>query len=231
MMGPLLSGYRSTHPKLKTKNSMKKQQTEIVLVRHGQTDANVALRIQGHKDTPLNATGLTQADKVGDALAQASEIRGFDGVYCSDLTRTRQTLAPFISQMGLPVSYISKLRERDFGWFEDKTYDEVAQTHPDRAKRFGSRDPEYDLHGGESLIAFFERVVAVMTDIAARHPGEHILAVTHGGVLDCVQRWARALPMDAERDFEIPNTSVNRILVNSDQCEIRTWANTDHLLR
>lgn len=133
---------------------MKQNQTDIVLVRHGQTDANVALRIQGQKDTPLNANGQAQAEQVGDALMQLAKSRGFDGVYCSDLTRTRETLDPFIAQIGLPVSYLSKLRERDFGWFEDQTFEEVAQAHPDRAERFGRRDPEYDCHGGESLNVF-----------------------------------------------------------------------------
>lgn len=208
---------------------MKPAQTEIVLVRHGQTDANVAMRIQGQKDTPLNAVGLDQAEKVGDALVQVAQSRRFDGVYCSDLTRTRQTLAPFISQNGLPVSYIKQLRERDFGWFENQTYDEVAQSHPERAELFGRRDPEYDLHGGESLQTFLNRVVAVMTDIAARHPNQHILAVTHGGVLDCVQRWARDLALHTERDFEIPNTSVNKIVVTADQCQIASWADITHL--
>jgi len=208
---------------------MKPDQTELVLVRHGQTDANVALRIQGHNDTPLNPVGLDQAEKVGDALVKIAQARKFDGVYCSDLTRTRQTLDPFNSQTGLPVSYIKQLRERDFGWFEDQTHDEVAQSHPDRAEKFRQREPEYDCHGGESLVVFQQRVVAVMTDIAARHPNQHILVVTHGGVLDCVQRWARDLALDMMRDFEIPNTSVNRVIVSGGQCQIESWADIAHL--
>jgi len=208
---------------------MKVDQTELVLVRHGQTDANVAMRIQGHKDTPLNTVGLDQADRVGDALAQIAQARHFNGVYCSDLTRTRQTLDPFIAQNGLPVSYIKQLRERDFGWFEDQTYDQVAQSHPERAEKFGQREPEYDCHGGESLVVFQQRVVAVMTDIAARHPNQHVLVVTHGGVLDCVQRWARDLALHTARDFEIPNTSVNRVIVSDGQCQIESWADIAHL--
>jgi probable phosphoglycerate mutase len=208
---------------------MKPEQTDIVLVRHGQTDANVALRIQGQKDTPLNSVGLNQAERVGDALVEIAEGRAFNGVYCSDLTRTRETLAPFISQNGLPVSYIKQLRERDFGWFEDRTYDEVAQSHPERAEKFGRREPDYDLEGGESLVMFQQRVVAVMSDIAARHPNQHVLVVTHGGVLDCVQRWARDMALHIHRDFEIPNTSVNRVVVSERQCEIKSWADITHL--
>lgn len=78
-------------------------------------------------------------------------------------------------------------------------------------------------------MCFQQRIVSVMTDIAARHPAKHVLVVTHGGVLDCVQRWARGLALDTARDFDIPNASINQVAVIDGQCDISNWAETEHL--
>ena len=198
----------------------------ITLVRHGETAFNKERRVQGSMDTPLADSGLAQAQSLVDALQPMQ----FDGMYCSDMTRTRQTVAPYAQTAEQSVNYLESLRERRFGWFEGRTLDEAGQSHPDRLARLERRDPSYDLHGGESLINFYQRSVGALSEIARRHrPGQHLLVVTHGGVLDCVQRWARGLALNARRDFEILNTSINSVAVTGDQCEIRSWAQVGHL--
>ncbi|MGB7306357.1 MAG: histidine phosphatase family protein [Burkholderiaceae bacterium] len=199
----------------------------ITLVRHGQTEFNAQQRVQGSLDTVLAENGLQQAEQ----LAQALREQQFDGLYCSDLTRTRQTIAPYARLAGNQTVYFRPdLRERRFGWFEGKTLEEVRKTHPDRAERLLSRDPSYDVHGGESLISFYQRAVGALRSISQNHQaGEHLLVVTHGGVLDCVQRWARGLALDTRRDFEILNTSLNRISIQGEHCRIDAWAQIGHL--
>ena len=198
----------------------------ITLVRHGETAFNKERRVQGSMDTPLADSGLAQAQRLVGALQPLQ----FDGVYCSDLTRTRQTLAPYAQVTDRHVNYLESLRERRFGWFEGRTLDEACNSHPERLARLEARDPSYDLHGGESLVNFYQRSVGALREIARRHrPGQHLLVVTHGGVLDCVQRWARDLALNARRDFEILNTSINCVAVAGDECEIKTWAQVSHL--
>ena len=63
--------------------------TELILIRHGETDWNRELRFQGHVDVPLNATGLEQARHVAQRLL--AERFGVEHLVCSDLLRTRQT--------------------------------------------------------------------------------------------------------------------------------------------
>lgn len=205
---------------------MNQPPVRMTLVRHGETEYNAERRVQGSMDTPLADTGRRQARLLADAL----RTQQFDGLYCSDLIRTRQTLAPYAEHIDQAVQYLPTLRERRFGWFEGRTLQEAGQSHPDRLARLEARDPSYDLHGGESLINFYQRSVGALLDIARRHrPGQHLLVVTHGGVLDCVQRWARGLALNARRDFDILNTSINRVAVTNDRCAIESWAQVDHL--
>ena len=65
--------------------------TRICFVRHGETDWNVELRMQGHVDIPLNAKGLAQADALGRSFAEGMRA---DALYSSDLLRARQTAQP-----------------------------------------------------------------------------------------------------------------------------------------
>ncbi|MBU2409532.1 MAG: histidine phosphatase family protein, partial [Gammaproteobacteria bacterium] len=73
--------------------------TELILIRHGETDWNRQLRFQGHIDVPLNDVGHEQARRVGERVASES----VQHLVCSDLMRTQQTAAPASIKLGLDV--------------------------------------------------------------------------------------------------------------------------------
>jgi probable phosphoglycerate mutase len=84
----------------------------------------------------------------------------------------------------VPVVAHPGLRERRFGLFEGKTFDEIHQSWPDHAHNWRKRIPEWQPpEGGESLLQLRERVSRTMQDLASRHRGEQIVVVAHGGVL------------------------------------------------
>jgi probable phosphoglycerate mutase len=74
-----------------------------------------------------------------------------------------------------------------------------------------------------------QRVVAAVTEIAARHLGEQILVVAHGGVLDILYRAATRLDLQAPRSWTLPNTAVNRLLWSPEGLSLVGWADTNHL--
>jgi probable phosphoglycerate mutase len=198
----------------------------IIFVRHGLTDWNRAGRFQGQTDIELNQEGLEQAERTG-LLFREHRI---DAVYSSDLVRARQTAEPIGQATGLPVIVAPGLRERRYGVLEGRTHDEVLRDHPETYGRWRARDPDFDLPGGgESLRALHRRVDSQMRAFARSHAGQTVVAVTHGGVLDCVYRIAASLPIEAPRSFDLRNASLNRVRWDGGAFSVVSWGDVAHL--
>ncbi len=199
--------------------------TRVIAVRHGETDWNVATRIQGQLDIGLNDAGRAQVRRLAAALAG----EGLDAVYASDLARARDTGAAVAREAGLPLQTDSELRERGFGQFEGLTFAEIEARYPDAARRWRQRDPDFGPPGGETLAAFYRRAVKAVAALAARHRGEHIAVVAHGGVLDALYRAATRVALDAPRTWQVGNASINRLLASEAGFVLVGWADDAHL--
>jgi probable phosphoglycerate mutase len=169
--------------------------TTLLLARHGETDWNRELRIQGSSDIELNELGREQARALAEDLADVE----LDAIYASDLRRARDTAEAVASTKGLPVQLDVRLRERAFGSWEGLTREDVAERHP------GER------HDGESDEEVRARVLAAIEAIAAAHPGEQVLVVSHGGALNSL--WHHAL---GERIERWANCAVYKLAVRDD---------------
>ena len=199
--------------------------TELILIRHGETDWNLQHRFQGQIDVPLNARGLTQAGR----LAQRLLGEAIDAVACSDLRRARQTASPAAEALGLPPEHLPGLREQGFGVLEGLALPEILERHPREWEQWRRHDPDYALPGGENLRSFHARVLAALRELAARHRGRRIAVVTHGGALDMVWRTATGQPLEGPRTCAIPNAGLNRLRVIGERVEILAWADDAHV--
>ncbi|MDQ5918534.1 MAG: 2,3-bisphosphoglycerate-dependent phosphoglycerate mutase, partial [Pseudomonadota bacterium] len=133
-------------------------------------------------------------------------------------------------RLSLPVRHLPEMRERRYGLFEGLTYDEARQRYPDDYAAFEHRQPDYAFpQGGESLTVFSARVVGCLQRLAALHAGQTVALVTHGGVLDIVNRFVRGNPLELPRDFHIPNTGLNWVVAGPAGWHIESWAETRHL--
>lgn len=198
----------------------------LCLVRHGETAWNAERRIQGQLDVPLSAVGRAQARAAAAALA----TERFDALYASDLARAHETAGACAEALGLPVRSVPGLRERHYGVFQALTYAEMEARHPEEFARFRARDEDFPFSGGgESLRDFAARVNGTVDEILAAHPGGQVLLVTHGGVLDILQRRASRRSLADARDFEIPNAALNWLAVAGDAWSILAWADQSHL--
>src|SRR6187431_2901410 len=169
--------------------------TTLLLARHGETDWNRELRIQGSSDIGLNELGRRQAQFLAQELTDVE----LDAIYSSDLSRARATAAAVAATHGLEVNLDPRLRERSFGSWEGLTREDIS-TFP-----AGSR------HDGESDDEVRVRVLAAVEEIAANHRGQQVLVVSHGGALNTL--WHHALGVRVER---WANCAVYKLAVGDD---------------
>ena len=201
------------------------QATRIVAVRHGETAWNVDTRIQGHLDIPLNDTGLWQAERLGQALAGEAVA----AIYTSDLQRAHATAQAVARTTGAPLTPEPGLRERSFGHFQGRTFAEIQAELPEEARLWRTRDPHYTPKGGESLVTLRDRIERTVTALATQHPGEQIVVVAHGGVLDVLYRLATRQDIQAPRTWQLSNAAINRLLWTEGGLTLVGWADTQHL--
>ncbi|WP_290902680.1 histidine phosphatase family protein [Aquabacterium sp.] len=204
---------------------MSESATRLIAVRHGETAWNRVSRIQGHTDIPLNDAGLWQARQVGEAVA----AEGIDAIYSSDLQRAADTARAIGQAAGVLVQLDVALRERHFGELEGLTHDEINTRWPEQARRWRGRDPDYGPQGGETLKDFHARCVGALTRLAQRHPGQTVVLVAHGGVLDCFYRAANGVDLSVPRSWTIGNATINRLLYSPDGLTMIGWADDGHL--
>lgn len=200
--------------------------TRLLAVRHGETDWNVAGRLQGQLDLPLNAAGRTQAAQAAAALAGEP----VSAVYASDLARAWDTAAPIAAAHRLPIEPEPGLRERHFGHWQGATRAEIAGRSAQDAAHLKARTPDFTPDGGESLRTFAERVQITVDRLATRHAGQTVLLVTHGGVLDVLYRLAHGLALNAPRGWDVPNAGLNRLRWHDGRLGVEGWGDVAHLM-
>lgn len=203
------------------------QATRVLAIRHGETAWNVDGRIQGQLDVELNDTGRQQVQRLALALAH----EGIDAICSSDLLRALETAQAIAHGCERPITTDPGLRERGFGVFEGLSYDEINRRWPDQAERWRKRDPDFGAEGGETLRQFYDRSVGTVARLAALHPGQTIVVVSHGGVMDCLYRAATRLALDAPRTWQLGNASINRLLYTPQGFTIIGWSDDHHLGR
>jgi len=199
--------------------------TRLIIARHGETLWNTQSRIQGHTDIGLNDHGRWQAERLGDALRDEA----LAACYASDLSRARDTAAAVARHHGLPAHTDTGLRERCFGRFEAHVFTELETDFPAETLAWRKRVPDFAPEGGESLLQLRERTLGALNAIAARHPGEQILVVAHGGVLDIFYRAATGLDLQAPRSWDMGNATINRLLWTPESLTLVGWGDKRHL--
>jgi broad specificity phosphatase PhoE len=175
----------------------------IALVRHGETDDNVPpLRVQGTRDTPLNATGRRQASELAERVAAAPPA----ALYSSQLARARETAEIVGLAVGIEPVVDSRFAEGDRGRWEGKLFAEVEREDPDGWASWQRGGETWRFPGGESLREQSERVLAGLADVRAG--ALPALVVCHGGSIRVALCHFRGTGLDAFHSWTVPNVAV-----------------------
>ena len=182
------------------------QHTHLYMIRHGQTESNVAGLLHGATDVPLNPYGLRQAERVA---LRVQEMTDLHAMYSSPLQRALQTAQAIARLIDLPLHLHPGLAEINFGLLEGATLDEVREAYPDlHTQLLDHSDPDVRFPEGESRGEFGDRIEAALDDIINSHRGQHVIVVAHGGVIGrATSMFRRERPGDWQR-YSIANCSV-----------------------
>ena len=147
---------------------------ELYITRHGQTEWNVAGRLQGISNSPLTEKGAADAERLGKRLAAVP----IDKVFCSDLLRAQETAA-LIMQDRAPIVTDPRLRELHMGNWEAKLLQDLKEEEPEIYRQFETGSAGFHPAGGESMRTVWDRVKEALTEIED-DPADTALIVCHG---------------------------------------------------
>ncbi|WP_315436333.1 histidine phosphatase family protein [uncultured Selenomonas sp.] len=200
--------------------------TEIIIIRHGETEWNKTGRFQGHSDVPLSAEGRTQAETLGKNLI----VDHVDAIYASDLTRAMETAAPLAARFGLPVISDPQLRELNFGAWEGRNFNDVNAENPNAMKNFYTDPEQADIPESEPFPEFQRRVAGRVREIVAHERGKRVVIVSHGASIRILLADLLSMPIRSIWHLSQLNTAVNKIRFEDDGFAVVTLMNdTSHL--
>ncbi len=186
------------------------KETEIILIRHGETEWNSQKRMQGHSNSNLSEVGRGQIQALGELMKNVS----FDHIYSSDSLRARQTAEAITQYSGHTLQFDQRIREKNLGVFEGLTSTEAKERHPEVYRLFKTAGANYVIDEGESTQQLLERALEFSEEIRLRHPQERVVMVTHGGVVRVLMKHALGLSIDAPTRFIIKNTGIFGLIWN-----------------
>ena len=186
------------------------KETEIILIRHGETEWNSQQRMQGHSNSDLSEVGRGQIQALGELMKNVS----FDHIYSSDSLRARQTAEAITQYSGHTLQFDQRIREKNLGVFEGLTSTEAKERHPEVYRLFKTAGANYVIDEGESTQQLLERALEFIEEIRLRHPQERVVMVTHGGVVRVLMKHALGLSIDAPTRFIIKNTGIFGLIWN-----------------
>lgn len=147
--------------------------TALALVRHGQTDWNLAGRLQGRTDIELNETGRHQARSLGRFL----KGKGWDLLLASPLARAQQTAALIAEQLGAETGpAVHTLTERSFGPLEGRIMAEVSDLE--------AAEVQHELETHQQIL---DRALPALLQLVQEHAGRRIMVVSHGATMRTIR--------------------------------------------
>ncbi len=187
-------------------------QTEIILVRHGETDMNKNHLYFGHLDPSLNETGKKQLERSKCSLRKIENIDEINEIFCSPLKRCIESLDILEISKNIKVNYDDDFKELNFGIFEGKTYKEICENYPEEVKRMKVEWRTFKVEGSESLEELEKRVVSKLEEIFEIKKGKKILLVAHAGVIKILLSHYLVGNVDLYWKLKIDNGAISKII-------------------
>jgi len=201
--------------------------TEMIIVRHGETEGNRTQTLQGQSNTDLNQMGRLQVERLARRLQKQPP---FTAVYSSDLQRTMDTARIILEKIpAAPLIPTPALREWNLGHLQGHTWAELEEKSPGVRDAFRQAGDDVQAPGGEKRSELEKRVWDCLQSLALRHVGERILLVSHGGALRSMFKFVVGVPKAPNLLPVTSNASYNQIVCAKGAWQLLCWNDTAHL--
>ena len=201
--------------------------TTLLLIRHGQSQANLTRRFAGQIDAPLTELGIQQAQRTAEFVKAHYQV---DKVYASDLSRAARTGQAVADELGLPLKTDPSLREINAGQWEGIPFEQLAQDYPEDygvwLADIGNSRPV----GGESVAELAQRIEKALTAVALENPGKTVAVAIHAIPIRSIQWRLSGEPLSYMTQIPwVTNASVTELFFESGVFRLGKVAQDEHL--
>ncbi|HOI18644.1 MAG TPA: histidine phosphatase family protein [Candidatus Woesearchaeota archaeon] len=190
--------------------------TRVLIIRHGETDSNLAGKLDGQVETTLTEKGIAQAEQLGELLAEEQ----IDIAFASPLNRSQETAKIVLKHHGVEIVTEQTMMEIDCGDCTLRFRDDVIKEFPDLAKGWEEQvDPPFP--NGESLRDVQARVMPFIKKILKEHEGKTILLSGHGALNRAIIGAFLEVPAGLCWNIDQSNCCLNEISFRGDKYTVK----------
>ena len=201
--------------------------TTLLLIRHGESVANVEGRFAGHLDAPLSETGHVQAAITAEYIHSQYTV---DAVYASDLSRAFETGKAVADRRDISITPDSSLREIFAGDWEGAIYDDLPKQFPTSFHTWLTDIGNAVCDHGESIAHLQERVLITLRRIAAKHDGQTVVIATHATPIRAVQCFCEGKTLNEMKNVPwVSNASITVVEYEHNSFRLLTIGEDAHL--
>ena len=194
----------------------------LLIIRHGESQADILKVHEGRADFALTDKGLNQARRMSAWLAQRYQI---DAILSSPLKRARQTAACLSNQLGLSVQTDELLMEFNNGLIAGLSFEEAAARYP----YVPDLPMDQALYGQETKLAFRRRADQALSTLLSSYPQDAAIAlISHGGLINQLWHAFLGFPVASPIIFHTGDTGIHEWLVEG-QIRRAVMATLEHL--
>ena len=197
--------------------------TKIYLVRHAEAEGNLYRLVQGHFNGVITKRGYEQIR----ALRRRFEGVQIDAVYSSDLFRARTTARALSEPRNLPILLREDLREVNLGWWEGRTWQEVAAMDKEQLHNFHRDLEHFVVRDGETAAQVRDRLMNALRQIAAENEGKTVAVFSHGAAIRILLGTLRGMSL-GEIDQTVLGDNASVSLLEAENGELREIYGNDN---
>ena len=201
--------------------------TKLILIRHGQSIANIENRFAGNYDAPLSELGVCQAKKSAEYIAEHYQV---SKVYASDLRRAFATGKAVSDLLGVEIISDVRLREIQAGAWEGLEFVKIIEAYRDDFDIWLHDIGHAKATDGERVSELGERVFGAVTEIARQNEGKTVVIASHATPIRAVECMVRYGNLERMRDIPwVSNASITELVYENGHFECRLISYDEHL--